>query len=247
MFERDPSGLAPRTILENAVCDPPYTQFWVWDPPGGNDIRRSIFPEYKMQRKPTPTGVSNNLDFVRQILKHAPIYEIETPGYEADDVIATIAKKASENSLVAIYANDFDYMALTAKDNIICGANPKEHVKPEEVRVYKWACGDSSDNIKGIRNFGKKAWLNCCHESLERLAQTIYFSDKELTKEDILNICPDLQQKQAEWIRDNQTLMSQYWEVLGFIDVPTELISKHTQIHTSNFSKADQILKRWLL
>lgn len=246
LFEHDVSGRAPRTVYETAKNDAPYTQFWIWDPPGGNDKRRQIYPDYKVKRGPTPYSVNESIKLTRNVLRCTHIYDIEVPGYEADDVIATLAKRAAKDTQVAIYANDYDYMALTDNPNIICGAKPKEGVKPEEVRLFKWCVGDSSDNIGGIQYFGRKTWDKLDHSALQRLADEIV-SGRYLTAEDVQNIVPGLSASKAFWIVENRELMIAYWQVLGFFDVPYDLIEAHMARCEPNHEQAEETLRRWLL
>ena len=135
-------------------------------------IRHEQFKEYKAQRPKMPDELSEQFKTIHDLLSafNIPVFEID--GYEADDVIATIAQKASQNGIeVVIITGDMDLTQLI-KDNIRVKVTRKGVTKleeytreklkeslgiyPEQIPDYKALRGDPSDNIKGIQGIGPK-------------------------------------------------------------------------------------------
>src|SRR5690554_3850947 len=84
----------------------------VFDPSGPN-FRHEIFPEYKANREATPEDIKLSVPYIKQILEAYKIPVIQVSGYEADDVIGTLAKKFgnAEND-VFMMTPDKDYAQL---------------------------------------------------------------------------------------------------------------------------------------
>ena len=84
-----------------------------FDPKGGT-FRHEIYPEYKAQREDTPEDIRVAVPIIKQILGAYRIPVLEIPGYEADDVIGTLANKASQHCDVLTYmvTPDKDYSQL---------------------------------------------------------------------------------------------------------------------------------------
>ncbi len=143
-----------------------------FDLPGGN-VRNEVFPEYKANRDETPDDIRIAVPFIRQIIEAFNIPIVEMEGYEADDVIGTIAKKAEKEGFdVFMVTPDKDYGQLVS-DHIKMlkparSGGSAELMGPKEVcekfgieRVDQvidmlglW--GDSVDNIPGIPGIGEK-------------------------------------------------------------------------------------------
>ena len=140
------------------------------DPKGGS-FRCDIFPEYKANRPETPEDIIASVPYLRRLLKamRIPVYEIE--GYEADDVIGTLAHKASaEGYEVYMVTPDKDYGQLVGEHRyiykqkgdgieIIDSKSICERYNisdPVLVRDILALWGDSSDNIPGVPGIGEK-------------------------------------------------------------------------------------------
>lgn len=140
--------------------------------PKGKTFRHEIYDKYKAQREATPEDIHKAVPFIKSILTamHIPILEVE--GYEADDVIGTIAKAASQEGMEVYMATpDKDYGQLV--DDHIYIYRPK-HSGGFEVMGQKEVCekyglqrteqvidflglmGDASDNIPGCTGVGEK-------------------------------------------------------------------------------------------
>jgi len=128
-------------------------------------FRDKLFASYKAQRPPMPDELSVQIPFVRRYCEamHLPI--LEYPGYEADDVIGSLARQAAEEDLdVIIVSSDKDLMQLvggrvrmlnpTKGDLLIDEEKVVEimGVPPEKVPDVMALMGDTIDNIPGARD-----------------------------------------------------------------------------------------------
>lgn len=130
--------------------------------------RHRIFKEYKAQRPETPGELVRQLPHIREMIDAFNISIFEMPGYEADDLIGTIAKEAAKKrSNVFIVTADKDMLQLVdenikiydpVKDRILDVEYVKEKfgVEPERVPEFMALTGDAADNIPGIKGIGEK-------------------------------------------------------------------------------------------
>src|SRR5947208_4813630 len=138
------------------------------------DLKTQTFQEieyrgYKANRSEMPGDLAQQLPYIRRALEGYRIPILELPGYEADDVIGTLACKAAAQSyLVYVLSSDKDMLQLVndrvlvlnpPKDNLICDAAKVEEilgVPPERVVDVMALRGDSIDNIPGAPGIGDK-------------------------------------------------------------------------------------------
>jgi len=136
-------------------------------------FRDKLFEKYKAQRPPMPDEMSVQLPYVRRLCEAMRMPILELDGYEADDVIGTMAKKAAARKIdVLVVSNDKDMMQLVnsgvrilrtgsggAKaDTIVDAAKVTEilGVPPEKVIDLMALLGDTVDNIPGAKGIGEK-------------------------------------------------------------------------------------------
>ena len=135
----------------------------------GKTFRDKIFPEYKATREKMPDDLRLQLERIREMVDLFNIPRLEMEGYEADDVLGSVAKIASEKGLgVKIITGDRDLLQLVnertsvylAGDNQTYITNEdvikKLGVRPDQVVDYKAIVGDTSDNIPGVKGVGEK-------------------------------------------------------------------------------------------
>ena len=138
------------------------------------DLKTQTFQEieyqgYKANRKEMPEDLAQQLPYIRRALEAYRIPILELGGYEADDVIGTLARKAVAQSYsVYVVSSDKDMLQLVndrvcvlnpPKDNLICDAAKVEEilgVPPERVIDVMALRGDSIDNIPGAPGIGDK-------------------------------------------------------------------------------------------
>ena len=154
-------------------------------------FRCDLYPEYKANRESMPADMHDQLDDIIEGLKafNIPIYT--KAGFEADDVIGTIAERAkSQNIKVMILTGDRDSFQLVDDDNDVTVIMPTKGeivtynrekvfermgVYPEQVVDLKALAGDTSDNIPGIRGIGDKtaAKLLSQYQTLEGIYEHV--------------------------------------------------------------------------
>ncbi len=128
-------------------------------------FRDELFASYKAQRPPMPPDLSVQLPFVRRYCEAMRLAMLECPGYEADDVIGTLAHQAAKQDLdVFIVTSDKDLMQLVggrvrllnpAKNDLVIDEQKVEEimgVAPGKVPDVMALMGDSIDNIPGARD-----------------------------------------------------------------------------------------------
>lgn len=130
--------------------------------------RHRIFKDYKAQRPETPSDLVQQLPHIRRMISAFNISIFEVPGYEADDLIGTVAKRAGkEGAKVFIVTADKDMLQLVdenikiydpMKDRVLDKDYVKEKfgVGPERVTEFMALTGDAVDNIPGIKGVGEK-------------------------------------------------------------------------------------------
>ena len=135
----------------------------------GNNFRHDIYPEYKATRERMPDSLREQIGDIERMIGKMNIDIIEIPGYEADDVIGTLAKKleAESNNEIYILSGDKDLYALVSEQVKIYDTQKKKISGPAETREKFWIdapyvtdylsiCGDKSDNIPGVSGIGPK-------------------------------------------------------------------------------------------
>ena len=167
-------------------------------------FRHKEDPNYKANRDVAPDIFFQDLDQLEEILKESLNLSIcKAPGYEADDVLGTLANDAAEKGWsVRILSGDRDLFQLVDDERDIAvlymgggpyaksgspklinekGVREKLGVNPNKVIDLKALTGDSSDNIPGVKGVGPKTAINLLNENLD--LDGVYKSLQELEKE----------------------------------------------------------------
>jgi len=171
------------------------------------DIKTQTFTEieykgYKANRSAMPEDLAQQVPYIRRALEAYRIPILELAGFEADDVIGTLARKAAaDNYCVYVVSSDKDMMQLVnddvqilnpPKDNLICDAAKVEEilgVPPARVIDIMALRGDSIDNIPGAPGIGDKGSVEIIkrfgtvEEALDRAAEV----EKKTYRESLLN------------------------------------------------------------
>ena len=138
----------------------------------GRTFRDDLFSDYKGTRAKMPDDLSIQINRVRQLVDAFNIPRLEVEGYEADDVLGSLAKKmVSEGLGVKIITGDRDLLQLVderimvslpgkslsdSKDYLARDVQEQLGVRPDQVVDYKALVGDTSDNIPGVAGIGNK-------------------------------------------------------------------------------------------
>src|SRR5581483_4562898 len=157
---------------------------------------------YKANRKEMPGDLAQQVPFIRRALEAYRIPILESAGYEADDVIGTLARQAAEKSYpVYVVSSDKDMMQLVddkicvlnpPKDNLICDAAKVEEilgVPPERVVDVMALRGDSIDNIPGAPGIGDKGSVELIKRfgSVEATLEHAEEVERKTYRESLLN------------------------------------------------------------
>jgi DNA polymerase-1 len=153
----------------------------------GRTFRDDLYPEYKATREKMPEDLRSQIERIRQVVAAFGIPILEAEGFEADDVLATVARRAAaEGVRVEIITGDRDLLQIV-DDSVhvqLSGQKLSEAVDygpaevearfglpPEQVVDYKALVGDTSDNIPGVRGIGEKTAASLLreHGSLEAI------------------------------------------------------------------------------
>ena len=133
-------------------------------------FRHEKFADYKATREKMPDEMAEQLPLIDEVTRALGITVIERPGYEADDVIGTLAKKAEQAGWECyIVTGDKDFMQLVSDNIKLLDIRKGNHevidrqavierfgVPPEKVRDVLGLMGDSSDNVPGVEGVGEK-------------------------------------------------------------------------------------------
>jgi DNA polymerase-1 len=149
----------------------------------GPTFRKELFPEYKANRAHMPEDLVPQVPIIKEVVRAFNMPAIEKEGFEADDIIATLAKKfAAEGLEVTVVTGDKDLMQIvsgrirlldTMKDKVSGLEEVAERFggPPEKVIEVQALAGDSSDNIPGVPGIGEKTAVKLIQEfgSVENL------------------------------------------------------------------------------
>ena len=138
----------------------------------GGTFRHDTYPEYKAGRKETPEDLRPQIPALKELLEKLGIKVCECFRYEADDILGTISKKASEQGVFTlIVTGDRDALQLISPDTHVmltkkgitetveydeAGLMEAYGLTPRHMIDLKALMGDSSDNIPGIKGIGEK-------------------------------------------------------------------------------------------
>lgn len=144
-----------------------------FDPPGGHTFRHELYPDYKANRDKQPEDITLSVPYIKEILEAYRIPVIEIEGYEADDIIGTLSRRAErEGYTTYMMTPDKDYGQLVTENVIMY--RPSLRGEGFEVRGPEQVCerygiqspaqvidmlaleGDASDNIPGCPGVGEK-------------------------------------------------------------------------------------------
>jgi len=172
-----------RLVLQLLEKHKPTHLACVFDMPGPT-FRHEIYPEYKANRAEMPEDLRPQIPMIRQLVEALNIPIVELSGYEADDVMGTLARESAAHGLPAVIVSpdkdllqlvddDLHIQVLNTKDGEIWhdreGVKTRMGVWPEQVVDFLSLVGDASDNVKGVPGIGEKgaALLLEAHGSLD--------------------------------------------------------------------------------
>ena len=214
---------------------------------GGSEERLELYPEYKSNRPKTPEGILVAVPYILKILDAIGIQVIEKSGFEADDIIGTLAKKAEQNGYKTyMVTSDKDYAQLVSEHTVmfkparsggeheiwdVAKVREKFGVEfPKQVIDYLGMMGDSVDNIPGLPGIGPKTASKFIQAfgSMENLFKNL---DK-------------LKGKQRENVENNQEigLLSKKLATIN-LEVPIEFTPEKYKIGSPDTKKLKELFE----
>ncbi len=212
----------------------------------GKTFRDEIYPEYKANRRETPDELKVQFPYIHELIADLGIPVIIQDGVEADDVIATIAKKyAALDYQILIATGDKDF-AQIVDDKIILvntmtneildhhGVIDKFGVRPDQIIDYLSLIGDSVDNVPGVHKCGPKTaqkWLT----EFDSIANLIINQDK------LSGVVGENFRQAVEWLPTAQKLITIDCQVnIDSYDIHT---LENLQLGAANWSKLAEVYR----
>ncbi len=143
----------------------------------GSTFREEIYKEYKAHRDPPPPDLLKQLPVAIELIEKMGYKSLSVEGYEADDVIASVAKMAKKQGIkVRIVSHDKDLNQLIDDGRVVLvdavkkveldedGCKEKYGITPLEFRSYQAIVGDSADNVPGVKGIGKVGATKLIHD-----------------------------------------------------------------------------------
>ena len=175
----------------NSLVEQEHDNMFIAFDKGSKTFRHQSFADYKATRKKLPEELAMQIPLIKQFLRILKITQYETDEYEADDLIATLAKDAynhfdqiqvitGDKDLLQL-VNDKTIVSLTKKgiqeldDYTIDNFFEKMGIKPSQIPDYKGLVGDSSDNLPGIKGIGDKTAIKLLttYPTLEEIIENV--------------------------------------------------------------------------
>lgn len=209
----------------------------------GPSFRHGLFAQYKAERPPMPDALSVQIPYIKKIVKAFKVRSIEMPSYEADDVIATLAKRFEKSGLrIALITGDKDMYQLVNGDIVILDyLTEKEYgpaevaekfgVRPDLIRDLIGLAGDTSDNIPGVPGIGFKTAAKLLNK----------YGSMEAIFEDVENISGDKLRENLKTFKD-QAFLSRVLATLH-PDVPFECSLEDLEYNGPDNIELEPLLK----
>lgn len=213
-------------------------------------FRHEMYGEYKGTRKPMPEELREQVPLIKEVLGAMGIKIVELPGYEADDILGTLAKRAEQDKMkVSVITGDRDLLQLATQNIVIripktkkgttevenyyeADVKEKYQVTPVEFIDVKALMGDTADNIPGVPSVGEKTATSLIvqYGSVENLYEHI----DELTKK-----------KLKEALADNKELaiLSKKLATIN-IDSPVDVKFEDTVLKDIYTDEAFELMKK---
>lgn len=165
----------------------------------GPTFRHDLYKDYKANRPPMPEELSVQIPYIHQITQAFNIPAFEMPGYEADDLIGTTAKKAEEKGyFIVIVTGDKDLKQLISHRTIIWDSMKDTIVTLEDIQATGIAppqlidvmglSGDASDNVPGVPGIGPKNALSLIQTfgNMEQLYKQVHTITKKKQHDNLI-------------------------------------------------------------
>jgi ribonuclease HI len=215
----------------------------VFDPPREDTFRREIYPAYKAHRDAMPEDLVPQIPYIRRMLQALNIPALEAPGFEADDVIATLARSyAADGVQVTVVTSDKDLLQIVSDRVSLLDtmkgkrSGPPEvlerfGVPPELVADVLGLAGDTSDNIPGVPGIGEK--------TAAQLVQRFGSLEGVLQWKDLVN---GKSRRENLHLHADQARLSKRLATVRY-DVPLELCLADLQVRPARLAELIPLLR----
>ncbi len=226
-------------------------------------FRKKLYPEYKANRAAMPEDLAPQIPKIKDVVHAFNLPVLEMPGYEADDIIATLARRYSAEGMnVVVVTGDKDLMQIV--DERICLLDTMKGkvsrrdevierfgVPPEQVLEILALAGDSSDNIPGVPGIGEKTASTLIQEfgSIDNLLANVdqvkgkkrqenlkTYADQARLSRQLADLVYDLD---IELTQEQMTLVEPDREELGRLFQELEFTRLHQEFTRPPLKKAD--------
>jgi len=178
----------------------------------GNSERHILYPEYKATREKMPDDLEASLPRIREIVRAFRVPVLELDGYEADDVIGTMARQANAAGLeTVIVSGDKDFYQLIEPGVVLLNpgrggpaaveeewvdtsnAHERLGVGPAHVTDYLGLIGDSSDNVPGVKGIGPKTAISLIEQfgTIEQILERVPEISNKRARESLTTFADD--------------------------------------------------------
>jgi len=166
----------------------------------GPTFRHEVYAAYKANRPSMPEDLAVQLPYIREVTAGFRLPVFEMPGYEADDLIGTLALAAQQHGFrVVMVTGDKDFMQLVTEGAVIWdpmkdetfdieGIRRSKGLRPEQIVEMMALAGDASDNIPGVPGIGLKSAVELIqtYGNLERLYEQVENVAKKRQRENLI-------------------------------------------------------------
>ena len=209
----------------------------------GPTFRHAIFADYKANRPPMPEDMAVQIPYIKEVTAAFNLPIIEMPGFEADDLIGTLARSAEEKGFtVVMITGDKDFMQLVTahttiwdpmKESAIDFKFIKEKfgVEPHQMIDVQGLSGDTADNIPGVPGIGQKTAVALIktHNSMQELYEKLDTITRKKQRENLENF-------------KEQALLSRRLVTIN-TEVPVDFNAADFKVSAPNREKLAQLYK----
>lgn len=234
---------AMQSLFMEAVQPPIGTTLvWVWDGKHANARRREHFPGYKNAAGHVADDFHSTVDLFKKVLAHSAAIQLEVEGYEADDVIATLAQGTEDQ--VAIQSTDQDYYQIESSRIRILSEKERK-MEPDDIRLFKTLVGDKSDCIPGLTRFGETGFKKLL-PSERQVLKSYFQGGSQHSAEEVAQFLEWKGKTLENWLAEQDQLRV-FWHIIGFYDVPLDLMGAAMKPGMVNVQAGMALLDRYML
>lgn len=231
-----------RTTFENVQASLDLHIF-IADGAGARKMRQAVYSGYKAKRPPMTEDRRAGIELFKTVLTLSKALSITCEGWEADDVIATVAKQMALSEgvkEVVVHTNDSDFGQMADFPGIVF-PSIKLCAPPVYVPLFKTLCGDSTDDIPGLPGFGE-ASFNLMQAEWPLLEQSLreqnhaMFASAQWPRAANLVVRPEVFEA-----------MLAFYDIVHLKKVPDDIVEAGTIVGLNNPAAAEQLFQEFLL